>query len=102
MDGASTMDKGNLSIRQPEAEITELTGHLNAGNYRWLQLIAEFDRRKGWNDGLTRSCAHWLGWKCGLDLCAAREKLRVAHALERLPAIGAAMARGASRAMQPS
>jgi hypothetical protein len=29
----------------------------------------------------------WLGWHCGLDGRAAREKLRVAHALEDLPTI---------------
>ena len=75
-------------------QITELAGHLNAGTYRWLTLIAEFDRRLGWNCGLTKSCAHWLNWKCGLDLGAAREKVRVAHALESLPLISAAMARG--------
>jgi hypothetical protein len=23
-------------------------------------LIAEFDRRNGWSDGATQSCAHWL------------------------------------------
>jgi hypothetical protein len=57
-------------------------------------LIAEFDRRAGWSDGLTKSCAHWLNWQCGIDLGAAREKVRVAHALEKLPKIGAAMERG--------
>jgi hypothetical protein len=41
-------------------EITELAGHLNAGNYRFLKLVAEFDRRKGWVDTETQSCAHWL------------------------------------------
>ncbi len=75
-------------------QITELAGHLNAGTYRWLTLIAEFDRRAGWNCGLTKSCAHWLNWQCGLDLGAAREKVRVAHALEQLPLISGAMARG--------
>ena len=58
-------------------------------------LIAEFDRREGWADGSTTSCAHWLGWKCGIDRGAAREKVRVARALEALPLISAAMARGA-------
>ena len=58
-------------------------------------LIAEFDRRGGWSDGSTQSCAHWLSWKCGLDQGAAREKVRVARALERLPLISASMARGA-------
>ena len=57
-------------------------------------LIAEFDRRHGWSDGFTKSCAHWLSWKCGLDLGAAREKVRVARALEGLPRISAAMSRG--------
>jgi hypothetical protein len=75
-------------------QITELAGHLNAGTYRWLVLIAEFDRRAGWNCGLTKSCAHWLNWRCGIDLGAAREKVRVARALESLPLISAAMARG--------
>ena len=34
-----------LPIAELEAQITELAGHLNAANHRWLALIAEFDRR---------------------------------------------------------
>jgi len=75
-------------------QITELAGHLNAANARWLSLIAEFDRREAWAEWGVKSCAHWLHWKCGLDLGAAREKLRVAHALEQLPRIAEAMAGG--------
>ena len=83
-----------LSTPDLASAITELTGHLNAASHRWLHLVAEFDRRQGWSDGVTRSCAHWLGWQCGIDLGAAREKLRVARALESLPLIDAAMGRG--------
>src|SRR5512138_598744 len=75
-------------------EITRLAGHLNAANHRFLMLIAEFDRKQGWSDGATQSCAHWLNWKCGIDIGAAREKVRTAHALESLPRISAAMERG--------
>ncbi len=82
------------SLDELEAEITELAGHLNAAQYRWLTLVAEFDRRQRWSDGACRSCAHWLNFKCGIDLGAAREKVRVAQALERLPQISASMARG--------
>ncbi|MGH9626058.1 MAG: DUF222 domain-containing protein, partial [Bryobacteraceae bacterium] len=83
------------SLRDLEAQITELTGHLNAATYYWLTLIAEFDRREGWGgDGATPSCAHWLNWKCGIDLGAARERVRVAHALEKLPKISSAMREG--------
>jgi Domain of unknown function (DUF222)/HNH endonuclease len=87
-------DLANCSLDELENQITELAGHLNAANYRWLMLIAEFDRRKGWWDGRLHSCAHWLNFKCGLNLGAAREKIRVAHALGGLPKISGSMARG--------
>src|SRR5512140_2262118 len=85
-ENAPDADRG-LSNRELAAAITELAGHLNAATRRWLALIAEFDRRKGWSDSVTQSCAHWLNWQCGLDMGAAREKVRVAHALEELPSI---------------
>ena len=94
MDGTSSAISAAISLEELEAQITELAGHLNAANYRWLALIAEFDRRHGWADGKLPSCAHWLNFKCGLNLGAAREKVRVAHALEDLPKIAASMARG--------
>src|SRR6267154_5169274 len=94
MDGGISNAPSSLSVAELAAQITELAGHLNAANFRWLSLIAEFDRRHGWSDGATQSCAHWLNWKCGIDLGAAREKVRVAHALEKLPKIAASMATG--------
>ena len=76
-------------------QITLLAGQINAANHRLLQMIAEFDRRKAWSGGGTvRSCAHWLNWKCGIALGAAREKVRVAHCLENLPLIDASFAGG--------
>ena len=83
------------SIDALATEICTLAGHINAANHRFLALIAEFDRRTGWSDGGTQSCAHWLNWKCGIAMGAAREKVRVARALENLPRISAAMASGA-------
>ena len=94
MDDIQAREQRILSLRELASQITELAGHLNAANYRWLSLIAEFDRRTGWSDGATQSCAHWLNWKCGIDIGAAREKVRVAHALTKLPLIAAAMERG--------
>lgn len=94
MDGASLHAQSPRSLDELEAEITELTGHLNAAQHRWLTLVAEFDRRNGWAAAGCASCAHWLNFKCGVALGAAREKVRVAHALESLPKISAAMSRG--------
>ena len=81
-------------IHELAADICTLAGRINAANHRWLVLIAEFDRRNGWSDSSTQSCAHWLNWKCGMAMGAAREKVRVAHALENLPKISAAMESG--------
>ena len=74
-------------------EIAELSGHLDAAAARLLDLIREFDARGGWNNGF-RSCAEWLSWRVGLDLGAAREKVRVARALATLPRLAQALARG--------
>jgi len=66
-------------------KITTLAGQINAATYRFLKMIAEFDRRKAWVGAGIRSCAYWLAWKSGLDIKVAREKVRVAKALEGLP-----------------
>jgi hypothetical protein len=81
-------------IHELAADICTLAGRINAANHRWLLLIGEFDRRRGWAESSTQSCAHWLNWKCGIAMGAAREKVRVARALENLPKISAAMESG--------
>ncbi len=73
--------------------IAELSAHLEAATARLLDLIREFDARGGWNTGF-RSCAAWLSWRVGLDLGAARERVRVARALGTLPELAQALARG--------
>ena len=75
-------------------EIAELSAHLDATTARLLTLIREFDARGGWNTGF-RSCAAWLSWRVGLDMGAARERVRVAHALGMLPRLADALAQGA-------
>src|SRR6266576_1783894 len=74
-------------------EIAVLSAHLDAATAHLLDLIREFDSRAGWNTGF-RSCAAWLSWRVGLDIGAARERVRVAHALEQLPRLAQALARG--------
>ena len=73
-------------------QIAELSARIDAATYELLCHLHEFDLRHGWEG--WRSCAHWLNWRTGLDLGAAREKLRVATALADLNHVAAAMARG--------
>src|SRR6185369_14289968 len=74
-------------------EIAELSTHLDAA-HRLLTLIRRFDACSGWYRQGALSCAAWLSWRIGLDLCAAREKVRVARTLGSLPLIDEALRRG--------
>ena len=83
--------------RRDEAErlgndIAELAARIQAATYELLVMIRAFDQREGWSG--FKSCAHWLNWRTGLALGAAREKLRVARALVDLPLLSDAMRRG--------
>ena len=76
------------------AEITELCAYIHAATYRLLTLIREFDENEYWGLPGLCSCAHWLNFQCGIGMNAAREKVRVAHALKDLPLISEAFRRG--------
>ena len=89
----------SCSLAEPETDdlgeaIAELAARLHAATYELLVLLREFDERAGWNNGFL-SCAHWLHWRTGIDLGAAREKVRVAKAWRRCRCVSAAMQRGA-------
>jgi hypothetical protein len=65
----------DLSLDELEDEIAMLASHIYAGTCRWLELVAEVDRRGGF---AARSTAEWLAWRCALrrerhaSTCASR------------------------------
>ncbi len=83
-----------VALEVLEREITQLASEIHAATCRWLGLVAQFDRREGWAAWGCRSCAHWVSWRCGIALVAAREHVRVARRLEQLPLIRQAFAEG--------
>jgi hypothetical protein len=78
-------------------EIAELAAHLDAATHRLLTLIRRFDEAGGWADQGALSCAHWLCWRIGLELGAAREHVRVARALADLQLVDDALRQGQVR-----
>jgi hypothetical protein len=91
--------KAELSLSQAAInaladDIAETAAHIDAATHRLLVLIRSFDRARGWDQQGAMSCAHWLSWRIGMDLGAAREKVRVAHRLAELPLIDEALRRG--------
>jgi hypothetical protein len=75
-------------------EIAVLAIHIDVATHRLLECIRQFDEEGGWYAQGAVSYAHWLSWRIGLDYGTAREKVRVARALGRLPAIDGAFRAG--------
>ncbi|HEX6450145.1 MAG TPA: DUF222 domain-containing protein [Trebonia sp.] len=89
-----TEDPMAMPVEHLEARICALAGHLTAATCQFLQLVADYDERAGWAASEMGSCAAWLAWKCQLAPGTAREQVRVARALRRLPVIRAEFAAG--------
>lgn len=81
-------------INELDKAIVNISRKIDSATYELLVLLREFDERGGWKSWGATSCAHWLAWRCDLSLCAAREKMRVAHALKNLPEISASCSSG--------
>jgi Domain of unknown function (DUF222)/HNH endonuclease len=85
------MSLTDMSLEELEDEIATLASHIYAGTCRWLELVAELDRRGGF---AACSVAEWLAWRCALSPRAAREHVRVARRLGELRLIHEAFAHG--------
>jgi hypothetical protein len=70
-------------------ELAVLSAHLSAATAHWLELVWQW-RERGVSDDLPG----FLAYRLGITGREAREYLRVAEALQELPAIRAAFARG--------
>jgi hypothetical protein len=77
-----------------EERLASFAAELAATEARFLDHVVELDGRGLWGKQGARSAAHWLSWRLGLQLGAARERVRVAHALLHLPAVSAAFRSG--------
>ena len=88
------MDQAPSDTFESLAEaIVSLCGSIHGAEYRLIELIRRMEALKPWNRERP-DCAHWLNVTCGMDLVTAREKVRIAHALDDLPQITAAFREG--------
>jgi hypothetical protein len=68
-------------------QIARFAAEITAVTYKLIEAIGAFDRLGGWAHQGAISCAQWLSYRIGMDVHSAREKVRVARALEKLPRI---------------
>ncbi len=100
MDSPATPSSPVVDLQRERCEhlgnkISELCAYIYAAEHRLLTLIREFDEQKGWEYLGFPNCASWLNFKCGIDMNTARERVRVAHALAKLPKVDRRFAAGA-------
>src|SRR5690554_2861850 len=72
----------NASIDELDDAIGRLALQMNVINHDFLVLVRRFDERGGWLRSASLSCAKWLEWRCDLSASAARDRVRVAHAMK--------------------
>ncbi|MCB9631074.1 MAG: DUF222 domain-containing protein [Sandaracinus sp.] len=87
-------DEPAFDAEAAEEELATLSSHLDAATYRQLVLIRQLDESGRWADAGATSCAAWLSYRIGMAPTAARERLRIAHALRDLPKLADAMRTG--------
>jgi hypothetical protein len=88
-------DLAALTDDELREEVATWAARVAAGEARLLELIGELESRGAWGGVGVLSCAHWLSWRCGMGLGAARERVRVALALRELPLVAARFGEGA-------
>jgi len=74
--------------------IVQLHAAMTATHAAMLTFIASFDDKEGWCTDGARCMADWLVAAVGVTWHTAREWVRMAHALERLPALAEAFGEG--------
>jgi len=81
----------SLPLDELEEIIVNTSASISASTGVLLDAVRDFDLAEGWGAAGCRSCAHWLSWRVGVGLVAAREQVRVARALADLPRIDAGL-----------
>jgi Domain of unknown function (DUF222)/HNH endonuclease len=87
-----------IELRTSPAELhrqfQQAAAFANRNAYRLLVLIRQMDACAGYEEYGCPTLAHYLELVCGITRIAARERIRVAFALLRLPAISQAFEAG--------
>jgi hypothetical protein len=76
------------------AELVVVWQQWSSHQYRLLQLVGEIERSGEWAAEGAPTSAHWIAETLGIEVCTAREWLRISRSLRTLPICDAAVADG--------
>lgn len=77
-------------------QILEEGAHWRSSQHRLVHLVVELEQTDEWRGQGRPTCAHWVADALDIEVCTAREWLRVGRALRELPHIDAAFEAGLS------
>ncbi|HEY4375557.1 MAG TPA: hypothetical protein VGM93_00290 [Acidimicrobiales bacterium] len=87
-----------VTVRSGESSLGDELIEAGAGCGRWqhrlVHLAAEFDDSGEWALDGAVTCAHWIAGQLDVEVCTAREWVRIGHLLATLPLIDAAFGDG--------
>jgi hypothetical protein len=86
MSLAETSENTMSNNRPPEDCVADLVGLLNVVTAELVGVIGEVIRAGAWEGFCIRSPEHWVVWRCGVSPGRARRLVRMARALDALPA----------------
>jgi hypothetical protein len=77
----------SCETRAARAAVVEAGHRWAAGQHDLVRLVAELDESLEWTLDGAPTCAHWVADALDVEVCTAREWLRIGRALRVLPAI---------------
>jgi hypothetical protein len=86
MSLAETAEDAMSDDGSPEDRVADLVGLLNVVTAELVGVIGGVIRAGAWEGFGIRSPEHWVVWRCGVSPGRARRLVRMARALETLPA----------------
>lgn len=90
----SEQELGAAAAEALGAEIIAVSANIEAARAHRASLIARMEAGMGWLREGAASMADWLSWKCGMSKPEGAREVRVALAMQTLPATAAAFAKG--------
>jgi hypothetical protein len=90
---AESRDSSPEDVEKIGEEIATFAARVDVAEHALISRLRVFDAHEGWGSSFA-SCAHWLSWRTGVGIKAAREKVRVARALGELEKVDALFGRG--------
>lgn len=75
-------------------KLAVFAAHLDAATHSFLTDLRTFEASGEWVRQGFRTCSQWMSWRLGQDIHTAREHVRVAKALAKLPLIDEALRTG--------